>query len=90
MVAHSRGESHSRAARRLNEPRPASVTAVEGLPAAVDRVPVEIVREEWRVLERWWTERPVRRRYFDVVLVTGENAVVFLDGASDRWYRQRS
>jgi hypothetical protein len=32
----------------------------------------------------------VRRRYFDVVLVTGENVVVYLDETSERWYRQRA
>jgi hypothetical protein len=47
------------------------------------------VREEWRVSERWWTGRPLQRRYFEVVLETGENAVVFLDEISRRWYRQR-
>jgi hypothetical protein len=42
------------------------------------------VREEWRVVDRWWTDQPVQRRYFDVVLESGENAVVFYDdGFSD-------
>ena len=27
-----------------------------------------VVREEWRVVDRWWTEEPVDRRYFEVVL----------------------
>ena len=89
MVAHPGGESPSRAARRLNEPRPALVSAADGTPAAVNRVPVAQVREEWRVSERWWTGWPLQRRYFDVVLETGENAVVFLDEISRRWYRQR-
>jgi hypothetical protein len=56
----------------------------------VDRVQVARVREEWRVVERWWTSQPVRRRYFDVVLETGENAAVFLDELAGRWYRQRA
>jgi hypothetical protein len=60
-----------------------------GIPSAVDRVPVEVVREEWRVSERWWTEEPVRRRYFDLVLTSGENVVVFVDEVAERWYRQR-
>jgi hypothetical protein len=45
-------------------------------------------REEWRVVDRWWTEEPVRRRYFEVVLETGRNEVVFLDEIGGRWYRQ--
>ena len=37
------------------------------------------MREEWRVVDRWWTEEPLSRRYFDVVLETGQHAVVFRD-----------
>ena len=40
------------------------------------------MREEWRVVDRWWTEEPVHRRYFDVVLETGENTVVYRDDDS--------
>jgi hypothetical protein len=58
------------------------------VPAAVNRVRVVSVREEWRVVDRWWTEQPVRRRYFEVVLESGRNVVVFLDELGDRWYRQ--
>jgi hypothetical protein len=53
-------------------------------------MPVAILREEWRVVERWWTDQPIRRRYFDVVLTTGENTVVFLDELGGRWYHQRA
>jgi hypothetical protein len=90
MVTDPGGESDARAARRLNEPRPAPVEAVGGLPVAVGRIPVAAVREEWRVSDRWWTGRPVSRRYFDLVLETGENLAVYLDEAAGRWYRQRA
>jgi hypothetical protein len=50
---------------------------------------VEVVREEWRVLDRWWTEEPIARRYFEVVLETGQNVVVFRDGERGGWYSQR-
>jgi hypothetical protein len=56
----------------------------------VDRVPVALVREEWRVVDRWWTEEPVRRRYFDLVLESGRNVVVFHDEAGEGWYGQRA
>ncbi|HEU4449667.1 MAG TPA: hypothetical protein VFR63_06770 [Gaiellaceae bacterium] len=58
------------------------------MPATVDRVRVAALREEWRVVDRWWTEEPVRRRYFEVVLETGRNVVVFLDELGGRWFRQ--
>ena len=66
------------------------MAAPEGVPTEVGRVAVEQVREEWRVVERWWTGEPLRRRYFDVVLETGELVVVFLDEVAGRWYRQRA
>ena len=91
MVAHSGSPGAVRAAGRLNQPRPAVVEArVDGTPVRVNRQPVALLREEWRVVDRWWTEQPVDRRYFDVVLATGENAVVFLDGEAQTWFSQRA
>jgi hypothetical protein len=55
----------------------------------VNRQGVALVREEWRVLDRWWTDEPVSRRYFEVVLEGGQNTVVFLDCALGRWFTQR-
>lgn len=88
MVSHPGIESAARSARRLNEPCPELVACKRGVPAAVNRVPVVSVREEWRVVDRWWTEKPVRRRYFEVVLESGRNVVVFLDEPTGQWYRQ--
>lgn len=90
MVAHPGAARAARPA-RLNAPRPALVeTHLDGEPRLVSRMPVALVREEWRVVDRWWTEEPVSRRYFDVVLESGENAVVFHDGGSGRWFTQRA
>jgi hypothetical protein len=56
----------ARRARLLNGPRRALVEAsFDGTPSQVNRQPVAVVREEWRVVDRWWTEEPIRRRYFD-------------------------
>ena len=60
-----------------------------GAPAAVGRAAVDAVREEWLIEDRWWTGRPLRRRYFDLVTVDGVNRVVFCDLASGRWFGQR-
>ena len=89
MVSHSRKSGNSRAARRLNAPRPIAVTAPANRPTVVDGVSVEAVREEWRVADQWWTETPVRRRYFDVVLESGKQIVVFLDESKRVWFTQR-
>jgi hypothetical protein len=79
------------AARRLGGPRPANVRAGGGgRPVTVDRTPVEAVREDWVVEDRWWTGRPLRRRYFELVLDNGRNVVVFHDLIGGRWFVQRS
>ena len=76
--------------RRLYIPRPAEVAVGSNdYPVAVDGVPVEMVREEWKVEDRWWTPKPLRRHYFELVLADGSNVVVFRSEISKRWYRQR-
>jgi hypothetical protein len=91
MVAHPGNARAARSARRLNAPRPALVEAhADGTPRRVNRQGVAVLREEWRVVDRWWTEEPVDRRYFDVVLESGENAVVFHDGEDGGWFNQRA
>jgi hypothetical protein len=55
----------------------------------VNRQVVAVVREEWRVLDRWWTEEPVNRRYFEVVLESGQNVVVFRDDEQSCWFSKR-
>ena len=91
MVAHSGSARTARSARRLNAPRPALVEGhPDGTPRRVNRQDVVLVREEWRVVDRWWTDEPVDRRYFDVVLETGENAVVYRDGETGAWLTQRA
>jgi hypothetical protein len=55
----------------------------------VNRQGVAAVREEWRIVDRWWTEEPLTRRYFDLVLESGQNVVVFHDGERGRWFTQR-
>ena len=90
MVSHSRAASVAGAPRRVNEPRAALVEAsFDGTPWQVNRQAVAVVREEWRVVDRWWTEEPVSRRYFDLVLESGENVVVFRDEERGGWFSQR-
>ena len=90
MVADSGSTRSLRSAGRINPPRPALVEArFDGSPAHVNRQAVALVREEWRVVDRWWTEEPVSRRYFDVVLESGQNAVVFRDEERGCWFSQR-
>jgi hypothetical protein len=77
--------------RRLGDPKPAWVQADEdGVPVAVEAGDVDTVCEEWVVEDRWWTGRPLRRRYFELVLTDGRNIVVFRDLVDGGWFSQRA
>ena len=77
-------------ARRLAVPEAVSVLAGPGgRPETVGRHEVVSVRESWLVEDRWWTERPLRRRYWEVVTVDGRDLVVFRDLQDGGWYRHR-
>jgi hypothetical protein len=66
-------------------------TGSDGVPSAVGSVAVDAVREEWLVEDRWWTSKPLRRRYFELVLTDGRNVVVFCEpGSVRRWFLQRA
>lgn len=76
--------------KRLGRPRPARIEVGSGgIPVACAAAAVESVLEDWLVEDRWWTDRPVRRRYLELVLAGGRCVVVFRDLASGRWYTQR-
>jgi hypothetical protein len=76
--------------RRLGVPRRVTVHAGPGgVPVTVGRTQVDAVNEDWVVEDRWWTGKPLRRRYFELVLTDGRNMVVFLDLVTGRWFAQR-
>jgi hypothetical protein len=94
----------ARALRRINEPVPADVRLGEdGRPATVGwrgtgrgsrggeyrHERVECVLDTWCVDDAWWTERPVRRLYHEVQLVTGVRLVLSWDMVDERWLAQR-
>jgi hypothetical protein len=76
--------------RRLGVPRSAAVRAgKDGRPLVVDGREVDAVRESWLVEDRWWTDRPLRRRYWEVVSTDGRDLVVFHDLVAGTWLGQR-
>ena len=78
------------ALRRLGEPRATEVVAgTGGRPERVDGREVDAVRESWLVEDRWWTARPVRRRYGEVVTTCGRNVELFHELEGGRWFVQR-
>jgi hypothetical protein len=77
--------------KRLNAPRPVRVRAGErGRPLVVDGRIVEAVRESWLVEDRWWTDEPLRRRYWELVTRDGRSTVVFRDLDGGGWFSQRA
>jgi hypothetical protein len=79
-------------ARVLNRPQPARVrldpARPEGMPTEVNGEAIESLRESWLVEDRWWTDAPLRRRYWELMGERGRNLVVFHDLHSGRWCLQ--
>jgi hypothetical protein len=71
-----------------NAPEPVKVRVEHGRPVAVAGVRVEEVREFWIAEDRWWTEQPIRRHYWELITVAGANVVVFHDKLTNRWFSQ--
>ncbi len=76
--------------RRLALPRRVQVHAdADGQPHQLEGRAIEAIRETWLLEDRWWTERPLRRRYWEVVTSDGGDQVVFHDLIDGGWWRQR-
>lgn len=83
------GATRRSPSRRLGVPRPAAVRAgPSDAPLGLDHARVEAVAEEWVVEDQWWSGAPLRRRYFELVLADGRNAVVFCDLETREWFSQ--
>jgi hypothetical protein len=76
--------------RRLGVPSQVSVrVSAEGRPLVVADQVVDAIRETWLLEDRWWTERPLRRRYWELITTDGRNTVIFHDISTCKWWRQR-
>ena len=61
----------------------------DGVPVVVAGIAVEAVREDWLVEDRWWTPKPLTRRYWELALADGRCVVVFREPAEDgSWFEQ--
>jgi hypothetical protein len=75
----------------LNAPQPVQVQAdARGRPITVAGERVERVNRDWLNGFGWWREKPLRRRYYEVLTVTGDRLVVFRDTLAGRWFRQNA
>ncbi len=78
----------------LNMPVPVQVVpGLDGRPAKIleTRKPsrVEKVIDLWELDDEWWREKPIRRRYFRLLMDSGGVLTVFKDLSSDEWFSQR-
>ncbi len=94
MVAPSRGAGGPCALRRLNAPRHVEVRAsAAGVPTALRRngtwLLVAEVLDRYRTDDRWWTEWPISRTYYELLLKDGRTARVFRDEIEGSWREQR-
>ena len=51
-------------------------------------VNVAHVIDMWELEDEWWRKRPVRRRYWQITLETGQDLTVFQDLQTGKWYQQ--
>jgi hypothetical protein len=76
---------------RVGQPQPAAVgIRDDGVPRMVDGSTVEAIREDWLVEDSWWTRRPLKRRYYELILDGGRRVVVFCDLVAGHWWKQRA
>jgi hypothetical protein len=65
-----------------------AVRVAAGAVVVVDGEQVEQELESWIVEDRWWTEAPIHRRYWELVTRRGRCVVVFHDLIADHWFTQ--
>jgi hypothetical protein len=69
-----------------NQPQPVAVRVGADGPVTIDGERVEQEIESWIVEDRWWTEEPVHRRYWELVTQRGHCVVVFHDLKAGGWF----
>ncbi len=78
--------------RYLATPRPIRVICgPAGVPHALieprgRRRVVVNVRDEWLVQDRWWTDEPVERRFFELLVEPGRVVTAFRDLRTGEWF----
>jgi hypothetical protein len=94
VVQASGGADGPPALRRLNAPRRVELRVDgAGLPNAVRRgerwLAVEELLDRYRTDDRWWTQQPIVRAYYDLLLEDGRALTVFRDETDGLWWEQR-
>jgi hypothetical protein len=66
------------------------ITGPAGVPYAIvadgRRRVVTAIREDWLVQDRWWTDDPVDRHYYELLVEPGRIVVAFRETRSGQWF----
>lgn len=94
MVAPPRGAGDPYALRRLNAPRPIDVRLDStSAPVALQRngrwLNVIELLDRYRTDDRWWTEQPISRTYYELLLEDDRIVAIFHDEIEESWFLQR-
>ena len=94
MVAPPGGAGGPGTLRRLNAPRRVEVRVDSaGAPAALRRQGAWLeageLLDRYRTDDRWWTEQPIARAYYQLLLADGRTATVFRDEITGAWWEQK-
>lgn len=83
--------SGSASIRSVNHPRLLAIEAdAKGLPLEIRQQGpkrVAAIQDVWRIDDEWWREL-ISRRYFQVVLDSGEIRTIYHDLVSGEWFEQ--
>ncbi len=79
---------------KLNTPEPIPVKEDRsGSPVMVKTasrpVGIQAIDDSWRIDDEWWRSEPVSRRYYSVLLISGQRLVLYKDLVANRWYKQK-
>ncbi|MDP7578938.1 MAG: hypothetical protein QGF12_05300 [SAR202 cluster bacterium] len=47
------------------------------------------IDDVWEIVDEWWRDVPISRRYYQVVVEGGTMITVFRDLINEIWYKQR-
>ena len=90
----TRKEIYISSIRSLNTPFPICVKEISNLKPSYIKigklyVRIHAILDEWEVSEGWWSNLPLERRYFKVVLENDIELIIFKDLLHHLWYKQR-
>ncbi len=91
MVTNSGTQTRPDSLRALNQPRPITVIAEQGMPARLvtgkTDVAVMQIQDVWIVQDEWWRTE-IDRQYFALLMMDGEFRTIFHDRMENTWYEQ--